>query len=40
MLIRYYFELGLFLTAAIVFTYFISEFNTSWHYAHKDIYII
>ena len=40
MLIRYYYELGLFLTAAIVFTYFISEFNTYWHYAHKDIYIL
>jgi len=40
MTVRYYFELALFLAAAIVFTYFISEFNTSWHQAHKDIKIL
>ena len=40
MLIRYYFELGLFLAAAFVFTYFISQFNSAWHKAHVDIKIL
>jgi hemerythrin-like domain-containing protein len=40
MLIRYYFELGLFLLAAVSFTFFISRFNDAWHHAHKDIYLL
>lgn len=40
MTVRYFIELALFFAAAIVFTYFISIFNTAWHHSAKDIKLL
>lgn len=40
MTVRYFIELTLFFAAAIVFTYFISIFNTEKHHLVKDIKLL